>query len=145
MVLDKDTILEKLKERIQTSGKYHRRGLEKAPNPIEIALKNLDLMKQRLLKAFEEGRVEAGFKRALQEGKWEKRIDIASKRWEESADYIVEEYAKVVDDVIKCAEEALKACENMPRVTRQQRIQYGACVQEAIGKCWDKIKGLSTK
>ena len=142
MTKDIETILEKMKERVATSGKYHKKGLENAPNPLEIALQKLDLMKQRLLQAFENGSVKAGFEKALKEGKWEARIDVAARRWEESAEYMVEEYAKAIEDVLKCVEEAKKAIANMPAVTIEQRAERSKQYQIAMHKCMAKLKGL---
>ena len=142
MVKSKDLIMEKMKERVQTSGKYMKKGLEEAPNPLELALKKLDLMKQRLLQAFDNGAVKAGMEKALKEGKWEARIDIAAKRWEESADYMVEEYSKAIDDVLKCVEEAKKAVEGMPATTIEQRAEKSKQYQIAMHKCMAKLKGI---
>jgi len=142
MAKDKKLILEKMKERVRTSGKYHKAGLESAENPLKKALENLDLMRARILEAFESGAVEAGMKAALESGKWEARIPTAAKRWEESAEYMVKEYEKKLDDIMECVEWAKEQVKDLPRVTREQRAEYSKQYQLKVGECMDKKKGI---
>ena len=145
MAKDKKLVEEKMKERVRTSGKYHKAGLEAAENPLEKALEQLELMKQRLLAAFESGAVEAGMKEALESGKWEKRIPVAARRWEESSNYMVEEYMKKYNEIMDCVEWAKAQVKDLPRVTVEQRAEYAKQYQIKMHECMAKKKGLKTR
>ena len=145
MVKDVSIVKKKLRERIATSGEYYEQGYSSPEkHPLEQALKKLDKMKARIDEAFREGRVEAGMKKALEEGEWEKAKDKAVRRWTESADEIADNYEKAyVDIVAPCVDECKKKIEDMPDVTLDQRLEKAKAFQKCMNECAKRKKGVT--
>lgn len=145
MPKDARRVEEKMRERMSTAGKYHREGLEAAPDPIDILLSNpdkfVDIMVKRITDALKGGSWVAGLKKAAELDKWKKKIDIAARRYEEATDTAVENYMADYNERMKCIEEALAAIEKMPKATRADRIRRSAEFQIKVAECFDRLYG----
>jgi len=136
----------KLEERVASSGKYHREGMENADvNPNEAALKNLDVMKARFNAAMDSGKTAAGMKEAAQEKRWEKRVGVAAARWEESSGHMTERYMEGLPQRMGAIDAAKKTVAHLPRNTLEQRAEKSKQYQIAVSKEMAKIRGIKGK
>ena len=141
----KEQVEAKLKERVAGSGKYHKSGMESAEkNPNEEAIKKLDLMKARFNQAMDSGRTKAGMQEAASEKRWEKRIDKAAERWEDSSTYMTERYMEGFDDRMAAINKAKAGIASMPETTVEQRAEKSKQYQIAVSKEMAKIRGIKT-
>jgi len=146
MVKSRADVEEKMTERVSVSGKYHKKGMEQAEtNPNEAALKKLDLMKARFDKAMDSGRTAAGMREAAADKRWEKRVDVAASRWEESSGHMTDRYMEGYDDRAACIETSKKAVEKLATTTIEQRAEKSKQYQIAMSKCMDKKRGIGGK
>jgi len=139
----KEMVEAKLKERVASSGKYHKSGMENADkNPNEEAAKKLDLMKARFNQAMDSGRTKAGMLEAASEKRWEGRIDKAAERWEDSSAYMTDRYMAGYDKRMTAIEAAKKAVEGMPATTVEQRAEKSKQYQIKVSKEMAKLRGI---
>jgi len=143
MVKSRADVEAKMTERVSTSGKYHKKGMEEAEvNPNEAALKKLDLMKARFDKAMDSGKTAAGMREAAADKRWEKRVDVAATRWEESSGHMTDRYMDGYDDRAACIEESKKKVDAMAATTIEQRAEKSKQYQIAMSKCMEKKRGI---
>ena len=146
MVKSKADVEAKMTERVSVSGKWHKKGMEEADtNPNEAALKKLDVMKARFDKSMDSGRTAAGMREAAADHRWEKRIDVAASRWEESSGHMTERYMEGYDDRAACIEDSKKKVESMATITIEQRAEKSKQYQIAMSKCMEKKRGIGGK
>lgn len=145
MVKSKELVEEKMRERVRTAGKYLKAGMAEAEDPVEKLLKDPDGYAKKLvdglLEAIKRGEFAIGLQKAKKRDKWKNAQDIASRRYEESADLMVQYALEDYEARKKCIEEAKKAIENMPATTREQRIARSAEYQRRVAECFDKLYG----
>lgn len=145
MAKTRQQVEEKLKERVATSGKYHKAGMENAEvNPNEAALKNLDKMKARFNAAMDSGRTQAGMQEAANDKRWEKRVGVAAQRWEESSGHMTDRYLEGYDERAAAIEAAKKVIAGMPANTVEQRAERSKQYQIAVSKEMAKRRGIKT-
>jgi len=145
MVKDRKVVEEKMRERVATAGKYLKEGMEAAPDPLDILLKDPDGYAKKLLDALNEairkGEFKIGLEKAKKRNKWKEAIDIAARRFEEVADKMVARALEDYEARKKCIEEAKAKIANMPATTRDQRIARSAAYQKAVAECFDRLYG----
>jgi len=145
MVKSKDLVEEKMKERVQTAGKYLKAGMEEAEDPIDVLLSNPDLYLKRmidgLMEALRTGKILAGLKRAKERDAWKNSIDRAASHYEERAEDMVKNAMESYEKRMECIEKARKAIADMPKATRKQKIARSQKYLEVVGECFDKVFG----
>jgi len=144
-VKDKSEVEAKMKLRVAGSGQFLKAGMEKADDPIDVALADIDNHTDKMVKgvarAKVDGSIKAGLEKAKDRNAWKKSIDRAASHFEERTEDMV---ANSLDDYDKrkaCIEEAKGKTDDMPKTTRAQSIQKSAAYQTAVGECFDKIYG----
>ena len=145
MAKPKELVEEKMKERVQTAGKYLKAGMESAPDPIDIILSDPEKYLKRLIdglvEAIRTGKMEASLKRAKDRNAWKKSIPRAAAHFEERADEMVQNAMESYDSRMQCIEQAKKAIADMPKATRAQRIARSKAYLEKVAECFDKVFG----
>ena len=146
MVKKKEDVEAKMTERVSVSGKWHKKGMEDATvNPNAAALKKLDVMKARFNAAMDSGKTAAGMKEAADDSRWEKRVDVAAVRWEESSSHMTSRYMEGYEDRATCIEASKDKVGNMPCKTIEQRAEKSKQYQIAMSKCMEKKRGFGGK
>jgi len=145
MAKSKRVVEEKMRERVQSAGKYLKLGMEEAEDPIDVILKDPDEYARRL---------EAGLKEAMRKKKYEAGLRKAKERnaWKNSQERAAAHYEERTDDMVKHTMEGYEArasiqdrvkeeLKGMPRTTRAQKIAYGGKYQLRVGEEMDKLYG----
>jgi hypothetical protein len=143
MVKSAERVREKMLNSVRTAGNELRAGMNAAPDPIDIALKDPEAhakkMQEGLAEAIRRGNVRAGLEKAKKRNSWKGSIDKAAAHFEESAPVMVEnsmaDYPQRMDVVSK----AKQAVKDMPTVTRAQRIAKSSKYLEEAGKGYDVL------
>jgi len=145
MAKPKELVEEKMKERVQTAGKYLKAGMENAPDPIDVILSDPEKYLKRLIDGLVEsirtGKMQSALKRAKDRNAWKKSIDRASAHYEERAEDMVANAMESYESRMKCIEEAKKAIADMPKATRAQRIARSQKYLQAVAECFDRVFG----
>lgn len=144
-VKSKEEVEAKMRERVSTAGKYLTEALEKAEDPIDVLLKDPEgfakKLADNLLEAIRTGKFTSGLKKAKERDAWRSATDRAGRHYEERTDDMVNNALASYDARKKCIEEALKAIENMPTRTREDRIKRSAEYQRRVAECFDRVFG----
>lgn len=145
MVKSKARVQQKMAERVRTAGAELKAGMQEAPNPIDVALKDVNAhvkkMQDGLAEAARTGRIGIGLKRAKERGSWEKSFDRAAQNYEAAADRMVENAMEDYDARAAAIQRALDKVKGMPRITTAQKIAYGAAYQQAVHEEFNKLYG----
>jgi len=145
MVKSKAKAEEKMRDRVSTAGKYLKEGLDEAPNPIDILLKDYDAKAKALLAGLAEsirtGKHKIGLEVAKKRGSWAASHDRAASHFEERTEDMVTHAMEDYDVRAGCIEKAKAAIAGMVKTTRANRIARSAKYQEEMGKCMDAAKG----
>jgi len=146
MVKSKAAVERKMRERVATAGTYLMEGMDEAPDPVDVLLKDIVGNEKKLLDGVSEslrrGKYKAGLETAKARGSWQKSKVRAGAHYEERADDMVEHAMEGYDSRAGCIEKAQKAIEAMPKATRAQRIARSGKYQETMGACMDSVRGL---
>lgn len=134
---------EKMRDRVRGAGKYLEEGMKAGEDPVEKALKDIKKHEQKMIDGLQEaqrtGAIEEGLRKAQKRGSWEKAIPKAARHFEDSADQMVENAMEDYDERMAVVAKAKKLVEDMPTVTRSQRIAKSAKYQDEAGKLFDKL------
>lgn len=145
MVKSKARVEQKMRDRVRTAGAELKAGLQDAPNPIDIALKDVNghvkKMQDGLAEAARTGRIAIGLQRAKKRGSWENSFDRAAQNYEASADRMVANAMEDYDARAQAMQRALEKVKGMPRITTAQRIAYSSALQLAQHEEFNKLYG----
>jgi hypothetical protein len=145
MVKSAAEVAEKMKERVATGGKYLRKGMDAAEDPLDIISRDPTGYAKKLAAGVTEsvrtGAYEAGIKKAKANDSWGKSKERAGRHFEERADDMVTNSMIDYDARAKAIENAQNSVKNLPTVTRDQRIAKSAAYQKAVGAEMDKVYG----
>jgi hypothetical protein len=145
MAKSKSYVEEKMKERVRTAGTWLQRGMEEAPDPIEVLLKDPDAYMKALIEglqdALKRGSWKIGLEKAKRRNKWKGAIPRAGAHYEEVADDMTKNALEDYDARMDCVEKAKKAIEALPKATRAQRIARSQKYLDEVGKCFDALYG----
>lgn len=140
-----EDVRRKMEERVRGSGKYLKQGMEAGEDPVEKALKDVKghqkKMQDGLNEAIRRGKVEEGLKKASARGSWPKSIDKAARHFEDAAEDMVNHAMEDYDERMRVVDVAKKSVDDMPTVTRDQRIAKSSAYQKASGEGFDKMYG----
>lgn len=145
MVKSASAVMEKMKDRIATGGKYLKTAMTEAPDPVDVLLKDPDKYARKLAdgvnEAIRTGSYAAGLQVAKGRNAWKGAVDRAGRHYEERTDDIVSRAMESYDKRKAAIEAAQAAVKDMPTTTRAQRIAKSAKYQEAVGKAMDAAFG----
>jgi len=145
MVKSKAAAERKMKDRVSGAGTYLKEGMEEAPNPLDVILKDpeghLKKMEDGLREANRTGKTIAGIKTAQARDSWTKGIPRAAAHYEERAEDMTAHAMEDYDVRAGCIEKAKGTIDKMPKATRAQRIARSSKYQDEMGKCMDAAKG----
>lgn len=134
----------KWQTRVSQSGAFYQAGVQ---NPqvdwAGPAVAAKDRRDQGLLSAIADGRIDAGIQRAGTQ-KW--RTNTVAKgvsAWTQNTPKAAPQYGAGLTKVYTYFSAADAAVANMPRTTRQDRIQRGAAFLNAVGEAADAAKAMS--
>lgn len=145
MVKTAAEVAEKMKERVQTAGKYLKSGMDGAEDPLDVISKDPSGYAKKLqagiTEAVRTGSYEAGIKKAKANNSWQGSKERAGRHFEERATDMVTNAMQDYDGRARAIETAQKAVANMPTTTRDQRIAKSAAYQKAVSGEFDKLYG----
>jgi len=145
MVKSRAEVESKMRERVATSGKYLRMGMDAAEDPIDKLLKDAEKYQQKLIAGVQEaakrGSYKAGLLKAKDRNAWQMSKDRAAAHFEERADDMVANAMTSYDARAAAIAKAQAAVADMPTTTRGQRIAKSAKYQELVGQEFDRVFG----
>lgn len=145
MVKSKDMVAAKMRDRVGTAGTYLKSGMNAAPDPIDVLLKDPEGYGKALVAgvqdAMKRGSYKVGLERAKSRNSWKGAVDRAAAHFEERKDDLVNHALESYDVRKSCIEAAQAAVANMPTATRDQRIAKSMAYQKAVGVEFDKAFG----
>jgi hypothetical protein len=145
MVKSPERVRAKMLDRVRTAGAELKAGMEAAPDPIDIALKDPEAHAKKMVDGLAEaqrrGAIRAGLEKAKKRNAWANAIDKAARHYEDAADDMVDRSMEDYPQRAQAIERAKAAVANMPTVTRDQRIAKGMAYQKAVAQEFDKLYG----
>lgn len=145
MVKSKALAEKKMKDRVESAGKYLTEALGEAPDPLDVILEDpeghMKKMEAGLKEANRTGKTIGGIKKAKERNSWATSHDRAGSHYEERAADMVNHAMEDYDVRAGCIETAKKVIKSMAKATRTDRIKRSARYQEEMGKCMDRAKG----
>ena len=148
MAKTRQQVEEKMRERVATAGKYLKSGMESAPDPIDVLLKDPDAAAKKLeaglREALRKGSYTAGLQRAKERNAWQNSKERAARHYEERADDMVSNAMMSYEKRMGAIDRAKARVANMPRVTTSDRIAYSAAYQKAVSEEFAKEFGRKT-
>ena len=132
----------KWEERISTSGKYMRAGIE---HPRADWLERIKATEKKrdaeLRRAIDEGRITKGAEAAGTE-RWQKRaLEIGVSHWESEAPKSGDRFEKGIAPVISCVEKCKAEVAGMPEETVEQRAEKSKQYQLCMSRCMKAARG----
>lgn len=137
-----------MKDRVSGAGTYLKEGMEEAPDPLDVIMKDpeghLKKMEDGLREANRTGKTIQGIKTAQDRDSWKAGIPRAAAHYEERAEDMTKHAMEDYDVRAGCIEKAKDIINKMPKATTAQRIARSSTYQLEMSKCMAAAKGRKT-